>query len=344
MSEHTLRLSCLSALLAVASAHAASPSVGAASAGAGTRGIAASAETQQRLRQDMQLMLSRLAASGALGQHPEQIDLRLDEPARRVTNLGILVDSTSAERASDGLRVLGATPGSTGERLGLRPGDVIVTVNSTSLKSLGADADGHALAAATLKSTVETLPDSAPLQLAVVRGGTTLALNAPLQSVYVPALRMELGTAAATGADAIPADTAAASTAPAAADSGGGSAASGGCGRISDFDVSPHQEHLYLARILAIDGQLPGPQGSKSFRVSAGEHHLVVAENIPTRDMGVGEIAALRHDTSKKLVVNVEAGTTVLIAAQFHPEKATQFINGAFWDPIAWRVIPESCP
>jgi len=162
---------------------------------------AASAETEQRLRQDVQLMLSRLAASGALGQNPEQIDLRLDEPAQRVTNLGILVDSTSAEHARDGLRVLGATPGSTAENLGLRPGDVIVAVNDTPLRDLGSDANGHALAAATLKASVDGLPDSAPLHLQVMRAGDMLALNAPLQSVTLPALRMELGAAALAGTD-----------------------------------------------------------------------------------------------------------------------------------------------
>ena len=178
---------------AAATAHAADP----VSAGQATTTLptvtAASDATEQRLRQDVQLMLSRLAASGALGQHPDQITLRLDEPAQRVTNLGILVDSTSAERARDGLRVLGSTPGSTGEHLGLLPGDVIVAVNNTSLRSLGADADGRALAAATLKSTVEALPDASPLRLDVLRDGEALAMNAPLQSVILPALRMELG-------------------------------------------------------------------------------------------------------------------------------------------------------
>src|SRR5450432_594175 len=180
-------------LLAVAAvtAHAADPvSSNRATAARPAADAASSAVTEQRLRQDVQLMLSRLAASGALGQHPDQITLRLDEPAQRVTNLGILVDSTSAERARDGLRVLGATPGSTAEHLGLRPGDVIVAVNDTSLRDLGADAAGHALAAATLKASVDSLPDSAPLRLQVVRAGDTLALNAPLQSVYLPALRM----------------------------------------------------------------------------------------------------------------------------------------------------------
>jgi hypothetical protein len=285
--------------------------------------------TEQRLRQDVQLMLSRLAASGALGQHPDQIALRLDEPAQRVTNLGILVDSTSAERARDGLRVLGSTPGSTGEHLGLRPGDVIVAVNNTSLRSLGADADGRALAATTLKSTVEALPDAAPLRLDVLRDGEALAMNAPLQSVTLPALRMELGAATLANAD-----------------SGVGPRTStgAGCGRISTFDVASRGDRQYHARIILLDGVTPGPSGGEVYRVAAGEHKLLVAENIPTRQMGFSEIASMRRNTSKELIVTVKPDTTAMVAAQFHQDKGGDLAHGGYWDPVVWREVPESCP
>src|SRR5512143_1350067 len=124
----------------------------------------ASPVAEQRVRQDMQTTLSNLGSSGALGQHPDQVAVRLDEPARRVTSLGALVDSTSAQSARDGLHVLGATPGSNADRIGLRPGDVIVAVNGTSLRDLGNDEHGRALAATTLKTVVDALPDNATLQ------------------------------------------------------------------------------------------------------------------------------------------------------------------------------------
>lgn len=285
---------------------------------------AASAATEQRVRQDTQQMLSRLAASGALGQHPEQVNLHLDEPAQRVTNLGILVDSTNADRARDGLHVLGATPGSTAEHLGLRPGDVIVAVNGTSLRGLGADSDGHPLAAATLKATVEALPDAAPLQFDVERAGNALALNAPLQSVYLPALRMELGAAAMANADATP--------------------SSAGCGRVSTYDVAPRGDHQYHALILLLDGVTPGPRGgAETYRVAAGQHKLLVAEQIPTLQIGVGDMASMRRKTSKEIEITVKPGFTSMIAAQLHVDKATQ-LNGGYWDPVVWREISESCP
>jgi len=285
-------------------------------------------DAEQRLRQDVQVMLSQLAASGAFGDHPERVSLHLDQPAQRVMNLGLLVDSASAERARDGLRVLGATPGSIAERLGVRPGDVIVAVNGISLRGLGADPDGHALAAATLRSTVEALPDQAPLQLDVLRSGDAVALSAPVHSVYLPALRMELGAAALAGADNPNANANVGS----------------GCGRISTWDVAPPAEHLYHANIILIDGVSPGPSGGETWRVSAGTHRLIVGEDIPIRQFGTGEIASLRRDTHKELVVTVKPGTTARVAAQLHLDKTSDVLKGGYWDPVVWREVPESCP
>jgi hypothetical protein len=296
----------------------------------------ASPQAEQRVRQDMQATLSNLGSSGALGQHPDQVAVSLDEPARRVTSLGALVDSTSAQSARDGLHVLGATPGSNADRLGLRPGDVIVAVNGTSLRDLGGDPHGRALAATTLKTVVDGLPDDAKLQLAVVRGGSPLMLSGPLEPVYLPAMHVELGGAVAS-ADVHPAEPLG-STAPAAA------ASADACGRISMFDVAPRGEHLYGVRILLIDGTTPGPLGTPAFRVSAGEHHLLVAENIPTQQLGVGEFATFRRQTSKPLTVNVKPGMTAMVAAELHPDKHTQLNNGEYWDPVVWREVPESCP
>jgi PDZ domain len=293
-------------------------------------GAAGSAAAEQRLRQDVQMMLSQLAASGAFGEHPEQISLHLDQPAQRVMNLGVLVDSASAEHARDGLHVLGATPGSIAERLGLRPGDVIVSVNGTSLRGLGADAEGHALAASTLRWTVEALPDAAPLQLEVLRGGDPVALNAPVHSVYLPALHMELGAAALAGTQG--------------ATNGGSAIAGGACGRISTWDVAPPSEHKYHANVILIDGVSPGPSGGETWRVSAGTHRLLVGEDIPIRQFGVGEIASLRRDTHKELTITIQPNTTARVAAQLNLDKAGDVLKGGYWEPVMWREVPESCP
>jgi len=288
---------------------------------------AVSPATVQRVREEMHQMLMRLATSGALGAHPEQVALSIDEPEQRSINLGLLVDATNAANARDGLRVLGATPGSTAEQLGVRAGDVLVSVNGRSLRDLGADDRGRALAATTLRTDIEAIPDGASLKLEVVRSGTLLALNGPLQAVTLPAVRLGLGAAT-----------------PAAAEQANAAANPGACGRISVQDLAPRQQSLYGALLLTIDGNTPGPHTVKKFRVTPGVHELEVAERIPTSAMGLGEIAAMRSNTLKKLTVTVEPNTTVLVAARFNRENATRLKDEAYWDPVAWKVVQESCP
>jgi hypothetical protein len=297
--------------------------------------VAAAAPTPaiaQRLREEVHQMLVRLSTSGALGAHPEQLAITLDEPAQRSVNLGLLVDATSASNARDGLRVLGATPDSTAERLGVHPGDIVVAINGRSLRDLGADDNGRALAAAALKSSIDGLPDNSSLQLDVLRGGNQLALNGPLQSVMLPALRLALGSAASAATPDADADAAAA---PAAAT---------GCGRINMMDLAPRQQHLYGATILLVDGITPGPHGVKSVRVSAGSHELLVAERIPTLEMGMGDIASRRSSKPKPLTVTLTANTTILVAARLNEDRSGHLNDGGYWDPVVWKEMVESCP
>ena len=285
----------------------------------------ASPAVAQRVREEMHQVLMRMAATGALGAHPEQVELDIDEPAQRSVNLGLLVDATSAANARDGLRVLGVTPGSTAEQLGVRPGDAIVAVNGRSLRELGADDNGRALAASTLKSSIDALPADTTVQLDVRRSGAKLALSGPLQSVQLPALRVMLGAAATAAVD--PQNTPAT-----------------GCGRISLVDLAPRQQRLYGATILLVDGKTPGPSGVRNYRVDAGTHELLVAERIPTKVMGVGEFASLRKNNPKPLTITVKPNTTVMIAAHFNEERAGDINNGGYWNPVAWKEVSETCP
>lgn len=323
-----LRILCLTALCGFAPAALAADEAAPTTLGTITSHGTTSAVVAQRVREEMQQTLMRLAATGALGTHPEQAALDIAVPAQRLVNLGLLVDATSAANARDGLRVLGTTPDSTAERLGVRPGDVIVAVNGRSLRELGADADGRALAAASLKSSIDALPADASVQLGVRRAGTELALNGPLQSVRVPALHVVLGAATTTTVDAPAANPA------------------GGCGRISLQDLAPRQQQLYGVSIELVDGTTPGPTGARNYRVAAGTHELLVREQIPTRRLvGVPELAALNfRGKPKPLTVTVKPDTTLMIAAHFNERRANEFNSGGYWDPVVWKEVRETCP
>ncbi|QBB68916.1 PDZ domain-containing protein [Pseudolysobacter antarcticus] len=277
---------------------------------------------ERALHEEMHRTLLRLAEAGALGNSPERLALDVSEPAQRSNNLGLLIDSSKA--TADGVHVLGITPGGSAERMGVRTGDLVTAVNSRSLQNLGVDAEQRPLAPGVLKNSVDQLKDGEPLQLAVRRDGKSLALNAPVHALYLPAMRLQLGAAALLTASA-----------------GGATEATGGCGRISQFDVAPRQQNLHRAVIISIDGKLPGPQGQDAFQVPAGQHSVEVAEAIESRYLPFNDIARTSNRRYQKLSVDVAANTTYLIAARLIPDKRTD--PKAYWEPVMWKQNAETC-
>lgn len=275
----------------------------------------ADAPVEQRLREELRALMTELVQSGAFGDRPAQeISLTVDAPAQRVSDLGLLVDSKHDSR--DGLHVLAVTPGGSGERMGLRGGDVLVALNGRSLA--GTDA------AATLRGMIDAMPNGSALAFEIRRDGAARTLNGTLSAVELPPMRLTIGPAPRAAA----ADPAA-----------------GGCGRISEFDVAPRQQGLHAAKIIAIDGEPPGPTGSTSFQVPAGRHVLKVAEQIEPRYLAFND--RLRNagpgSRYKQLEVDVAADTTLLVAARLNDEKRNEWRDGAYWDPVVWKTSAERC-
>lgn len=290
---------------------------------------------EQRVRVELRAVMAELVESGAFGTQPSrQIALDVDTPAQRVSDLGLLVDSAHSQ--TDGLHVLAVTPGSNADHMGIRSGDVLLALNGTSFAN-----DNNA--ATVLRNVVDHLPDRSALAFEVERDGHPRAISGTLASVYLPPMHLTVGAnaqvASATPAAAVPmvAATAVSDSDPAPAQQG--------CGRISDFDVAPRQQHLHGAKIMLIDGVTPGPSGAKSFRVEAGAHTLKVAERIESRYLGFNDRARNggTNDRYKTLRVDVAPDTMVLIAARLNPDKRDDPRNGAFWDPVAWKQVTERC-
>lgn len=286
---------------------------------------AAPVAAEQRLHEEMQSMLVRLVESGAL---PGDGALALSAPASRQPDFGAILDVRYRAGSDAGLPVLGVTPGGSAARLGVQPGDRLLAVNGVSLAGLGADADGRALAARTLRDAL--LAHSGSLELSVERGAKVQVLRGSVDVVEVPAYRLELGAAIATAA---------------LAQSGGGDGVSS-CGRVSVFDVAPRSQQLYPAVLIAVDGQLPGPSSSEVFRLEPGRHVLRVAERIDpvqfndlqrrTRDRG-------SRDRYKELEIDVQPGITYRLAARFNIDRRNQIRDNGYWDPVIWKEVAETC-
>ena len=294
---------------------------------------------EQRLREELSVVMMDLIQSGAFGNTaPQQIAMDIDSPPQKVSNLGLLVDSKGG--AGDGLHVLAVTPGGNAERMGLRAGDVLLSLNGTPLAAAGG--------AATLRNTVDELPDGSRLDFSLRRDGRTQNMGGASASMYLPAMHLSIGSGAALASNAETGGANAAAGGAAAAQGSYGSAsadASSGCGRISDFDVAPSGQRLHKATIITIDNHTPGPFGAKAYQVPAGTHALKIGENIPSRYLSFNS----RQRNSqvgggyKTLTVDVAPNTTYFVAARLNEDQRDNPAYGAYWDPVMWQQVPEDC-
>lgn len=284
------------------------------------------AATEQRLRAGVQQMLVDLASNGELVDSsgaPTHFDI--SEPARDVDNLGVVVNSNDS--GEGGLAVMAVTPGSAAAKMGVHSGDRLVSVNGETLTALGHDDDDRPRAVAALRSAIARVGDGGRLSLTVDRDGRRIAFDGTLQRLRLPALQLSIG-------DGVQVASNAATT----------SMPSAGCGRISEFDVAPRQQHLHRAQLIAIDGTSPGPSGSPSFQLSVGRHSLTVAEEIDDRYLSFNSrFRNSGNDRYKKIDVDVKPNTTYFLAARLNMDKVSQWRDGAYWDPALWLEKNERC-
>lgn len=282
---------------------------------------------ERMLQAELRDVLNRMIASGAFGAtDPERIALSVTLPAERYLDLGLLIDSQADARA--GVVVLGTLPGAAAQTLGVRAGDRITAVNGVSLR-------GQPDAVARLRGALDALREGGQLALDVERAGRTVQLAGPVQPRYIPAVRLELGEANLVASTGAAAATASVAGAPA-------QVADGSCGRISAFHVAPRSQDLYAAKILAIDGAIPGPRSQHTFRVAPGRHLVEVAEQIDTQDLSTVHTRARRH-RNKIFEIVVEPGMTYLVAARFNEDRQHDVANGEYWDPVVWKTVAEAC-
>lgn len=296
------------------------------SAAEDSQSVSRASPSEERLRVEIRELMLRMVESGTLTPESSGASLSIDEPARQVTNLGLLVDSASGARAQNGLHVLGTTPGSNGVRMGLRSGDILLSVNQSSLAGLGDAVDGGARAAQLLREIVDGLGTDGSLSFEVLRGNQRITLGGEVKSVAIPAMQLKLQfETPATQSDA-PANV-----------------SKSECGRISVLDIAPRSDQLHAATIVRIDGKTPGVSGQNAFRVAAGQHVLEVGELIESRYLSFNDRLRSAGRTYKKITIDVAPNTTYFIAARLIDAQRNQWKDGAYWETAIWKSLPESC-
>lgn len=122
-------------------------------------------------------------------------------------------------------------------------------------------------------------------------------------------------------------------------------AAASTCGRISVFDVAPRNQDLYRARLINLDGQSPGPSGSRSFRVAPGPHELEVAEVIDNDQFNDLQLQQrIRNaDRYKVLKLDVQPGVTYSLAAKLIEARRNYILDQTYWEPVIFQQTNEAC-
>lgn len=263
--------------------------------------------------------LLRLAQSGDLPGN-DQAAVIIERPAAKVADFGLLVDRDHA----DGLLVLGVLPGASAERIGFRAGDRLIGVDDIDLTGAGGGAR--------MRDLLAELKQSRDMRFRVLRDRRELQLAGIVDAVSLPAMRIELLSPDAAAAPL--------SSAHAFGDSGAG------CGRITTFPASPRTRDLFAARLIAIDGEIPGPSSQDTYRLAPGRHVLTVAELIDERYFSAvanQQRSRRGRDAYQTLDIDVQPGVTYLLAAHFFRDQASRVLDGGYWQPVIWKERAEPC-
>lgn len=274
-----------------------------------------------QLEEEFRLVLLRLAQSGELPDTGSPVVI--ERPAERVSDFGLLVDRDNA----DGLLVLGTLPGGSAERLGLRAGDRLLTANDVDLRGRGGSQR--------MREFLDNPDSSGRVDLRVLREGREQQLAGSIDSVSLPAMRVVLTADTVTD---IGADTERAGHVPGDPQSS--------CGRVTTLSVAPRSRNLFPARLINVDGEIPGTSGQQTYRLTPGRHALLVAEAIePEQFSGIANMQRGRRsaDNHKLLEVDIQPGVTYFLAARFHRDRSDRILEGTYWQPVLWKERAESC-
>ncbi|HEY5804672.1 MAG TPA: hypothetical protein VIT90_13355 [Lysobacter sp.] len=118
-----------------------------------------------------------------------------------------------------------------------------------------------------------------------------------------------------------------------------------GCGRISVFDVAPRSQDLYRARLINVDGTLPGPTSARSYRVAAGKRSLEVAEMIDNEQFNDVQLRqrVQQSDRYKTIELDVQPNTTYLLGSHLIEERRNNIMDGSYWEPVIYSHSSEAC-
>lgn len=270
--------------------------------------MAQQADTAQ-LQRDVESALLALGDRGALGTSDEP--LTVTAPAQVRYELGAVI----VPRPDGAPAIMAITPGGAAERLRLRVGDRLVSVNGQRLA-------GEADLVATLQSAIAE--GDGALRVEYLRAGKAQAARGSADIVAIPAYQLVVGAATTGACD----------------------------GFVTDQGVQPRSHAIYAADITRIDGRSTPLTPVNRHRVAPGRHVLTVRELIDRTWLNRAQIRAIelmqrreRARAYKALVVDIQPGATYKVGARLLRDRldSDSIRDNAYWEPVVWAVEPGAC-
>lgn len=220
--------------------------------------------------------------------------------------LGAVVDVRRT--SANGVTILAITPGGAADRLGLQAGDQLRAINGHRL-------DGTPQPSSAIENALQE--GNGALRVEAVRNGKTLVLSG----------RADTANSASQGNTK-------------------------SCGYVSAEGVVPRSKSVFQAEITQVDGRSTPIQRTLRHRVHSGKHVLVVREFIDPARLNSAQLLQIAKMKKfamarayKSLVVDVEPGISYRIGARLLKDKldAQSIRDNAYWEPVIWAKVPETC-
>lgn len=262
-----------------------------------------------QLQRDLEASLLALGDRGALGAIDQP--LQVSSPPQVRFELG----AVAVPRTDGAPAIMAITPGSAAERLRLRVGDRLVSVNGKRLA-------GVEDPVATLQSAIASADGA--LRVEYLRAGQAMAASGIADVVAIPAYQLVVGAPAAGRCD----------------------------GFVTDQGAQPRSHGIYAADITRVDGRSTPLHATNRHRVEPGRHVLTVREAIDRTWLNSAQVRTItlmqrreRARAYKPLVVDVRPGHTYKVGARLLRDRldSGSIRDNAYWEPVVWAVETGRC-
>jgi hypothetical protein len=235
-----------------------------------------SAELLEQLEEQIKGTLMAIAENESkVGRDMSTFYYSIEVPAQKITNLGLVLDVI---HSASGYKVLSVTPGSAADRLKIKSGDQVLSINSIRID----DASSNSAI-----SELHNLIPGDKLELTIKSEGQFREISTIVTGQLIPRIQMEFGSEEEYVDES--------------------------CGVVSIFLTPPQDKAIATVKIYQVDDDRL-KTNRHSFRITPGWHTIYVYRNYDASSVTGRKIDP---EKIKSIEMNIDKNTTYYFGAQF---------------------------